>query len=80
MNIRRRSRWLSALIFAGVLMLNALAATAQEKISNYDEQGDPANVNKLELERPYKAWALIGVFFVGCLALTFKSSKRTHLD
>lgn len=47
---------------------------------NYDDRGYPVSVPKLELQRPYKAWALIGLFLVLALGVTFKSSKRTHLD
>ena len=72
---------LRKLICGAVLATGLLAGVAQAGNDiNYDERGYPVNVPKLELQRPYKAWLLVGLFLVLALGVTFKSSKRTHLD
>src|SRR5437868_8691423 len=65
-----------------VLGLGAPLALGQatNELNKFDERGFPTNVPKLELQRPMKAWALTGLFLILCLAVTFKPSKRSHLD
>lgn len=73
-----RRKLLSVLLGLG-LLFTASAASGQAP-KNYDDAGDPTNLTKMTLQRPYKAWGLIGLLFVLCVVVTFKSSKRSHLD
>jgi len=35
---------------------------------------------QLETKRAVPQWAMTALFAVGCLAIAFKNSKRSHLD
>ena len=59
-----------------VLLLVALAGVPARAAAR-DARGD---VKKLEQKRPIPQWAMGSLFTVGCLAIAFKNSKRTHLD
>jgi hypothetical protein len=59
-----------------VLLLVALAGVPARAAAR-DARG---NLKKLEEKRPVPQWAMASLFAVGCLAIAFKNSKRTHLD
>ena len=63
--------------FLPVLLLVALAAVPARAATRRDARG---GVKKLEEKRPIPQWAMGTLFTVGCLAIAFKNSKRTHLD
>ncbi len=60
-----------------VLLLVALAGVPARAATRRDARG---GVKKLEAKRPIPQWAMASLFAVGCLAIAFKNSKRTHLD
>lgn len=79
----RRARLLKPILaaIAGIgLSLAASTAMAQDANSNYNDDGEPTTVPKLEMARPMSSWGLSLVFLFGVLALAFKSSKRTSAD
>ncbi|HUW83731.1 MAG TPA: hypothetical protein VMZ31_13145 [Phycisphaerae bacterium] len=62
--------------FLPVLLLVALAAVPARAAARDAREG----VKKLAVKRPIPQWAMASLFAVGCLAIAFKNSKRTHLD
>lgn len=63
-----------------ISVLWAGLALAQSAVENYDGQGEPTSVPRLELARPLESWGMIALFIVGTLAIAFKSSKRGTVD
>lgn len=59
-----------------VLLLVALIGVPARAAAR-DARG---NLKKLDEKRPVPQWAMASLFTVGCLAIAFKNSKRTHLD
>ncbi len=74
------TKWLAAGVVAMGLSLAVSSARAQDASSNYNEEGEPTSVPKLEMQRPMTSWGLAIVFLIGSLGLAFKSSKRTSAD
>ena len=60
-----------------VLLLVALAGVPARAAAR-DARG--GGVKQLETKRPIPQWGMGALFTVGCLAIAFKNSKRTHLD